>query len=58
LEQITPRTGPIAQRNILVEPRRPPMPDDDDTIAVIQLVDQKKHDILINMLQDYRLFEG
>jgi hypothetical protein len=37
LEQITSRTGPIAQGNILVEPRRPPKPD--DTIAFIPGVD-------------------
>jgi hypothetical protein len=29
-----------SRRNILIEPRRPPRPDDDDTIVFIQLVDQ------------------
>ena len=54
LQQIEARTGPVARRNILIEPRRPPRPDDDDTIVFIQLVDQTKHDMLIYMLNDYR----
>jgi hypothetical protein len=57
LQLITSRTGPIAQRNILVEPRRTQRPDDDDTIAFIQLVDLSKHDVLFYMLQDYRFHD-